>query len=350
MIIKNIVSKAHPKSQIEYYLITNPFLNNKILNMKNNLQFLKVFSSQNCEKLGKTVCQKIGVKPGKLNLERFACGERYVQIGESVRGCNCFVISTATQNVDTDLIELFLIIDALKCSLAKYVHVVIPHFGYARQDKITDPREPISAKLMTKLIECAGAKHTITLDLHSAQIQAFFEKPVDNLTAKKLFLAHFKKKKLCNPVIVSPDAGGAKNAEKFAKLLGGSLAILHKTRPKHNEAEITRIVGEVKNCSAILFDDMIDTAGSVAAAAKVLQKNGAKEIYLAATHAVFSGKARESLADAKFKEIVVTDSIPQNFDELKNIKVLSIASLLAKTIEGVHLGRSVSKFWESVVN
>ncbi len=316
--------------------------------MKSDLQYLKIFGGSSHPQLTQDVCRQLGVKPGQLKIERFACGEKYVQIGESVRGCNCFVVQTATGNVNEDLIELFLIIDALKRSLAKYIHVVIPHFGYARQDKITDPREPISAKLMAGLIEHAGAKHVITLDLHSAQTQAFFEKPVDNLTAKKLFLDYFAKKKLKNTVVVSPDAGGAKNAEKFAKQLGASLAILHKTRPAHNVVEIHHIIGEVAGKTAIIFDDMVDTAGSVAAAAKVLKKNGAKDIYLAATHAVLSGPAIERLNKAGFKEIVFTDSIPQDLQKLKHVKILSIADLLAQTIKGIHQGRSVSQLWETV--
>jgi len=314
--------------------------------MKSNLKYLKIFSGSNSTELGKKICQKIKVDPGKIQLKRFACGEKYVQIAESVRGCNCFVISSATQNVDEDLMELFLIIDALKRSLAKYIHVVIPHFGYARQDKITDPREPISAKLVANLIECAGAKHIITLDLHSDQTQAFFEKPVDNLTARKLFIDYFAKKKLKNPVIVSPDAGGAKNAEKFAKLLGASLAIMHKSRPAHNEAEIQHIIGDVKGQSAILLDDMVDTGGSVVAAAAALLRNGATEVFLVATHAVLSADAKDKLKKAVLKEVVFTDSIPQNFGGMGNVKILSIADLFAKTILGVHEGRSVSKFWE----
>jgi ribose-phosphate pyrophosphokinase len=315
--------------------------------MKSDLKFLKIFSTASSQDLGKKVCQKAGVSAGKLLTKKFSCGEKYVQIGESVRGCNCFVISSATQNVDRDLMELFLIIDALKRSLAKYIHVVIPHFGYARQDKITDPREPISAKLIANLIECAGAKHIITLDLHSDQTQAFFEKPVDNLTAKKLFLDYFEKKKLKNLVVVSPDSGGAKNADKLAKLLGASLAILHKSRPTHNKAEIQKVVGEVSGKTAILFDDLVDTAGSVAAAAEALHKNGATKVFLAATHAVLSGDAKDKLAVAKFEEIIFTDSIAQDFGKMKNVKILSIADLLAKTIRGVHESRSVSKFWEA---
>jgi ribose-phosphate pyrophosphokinase len=315
--------------------------------MKSDLKFLKIFSTTSSRDLGMKICQKAGVSAGKLLTKKFSCGEKYVQIEESVRGCNCFVISSATQNVDEDLMELFLIIDALKRSLAKYIHVVIPHFGYARQDKITDPREPISAKLVANLIECAGAKHIITLDLHSDQTQAFFEKPVDNLTAKKLFLDYFEKKKLKNLVVVSPDSGGAKNADKLAKLLGASLAILHKSRPTHNQAEIQKVVGEVNGKTAILFDDLVDTAGSVAAAADALRQNGAKKVFLAATHAVLSGDAKKKLAAAKFEEIIFTDSVSQDFGKMKNVKILSIADLLAKTIRGVHESRSVSKFWEA---
>lgn len=316
--------------------------------MKTDLKYLKIFTGSSHPALGAAVCKKIGVTPGKLNLKKFACGEKYVQIGESVRGCNCFVLQTGTANADQEIIELCIIIDALKRSLAKYIHVVIPHFAYARQDRITDPREAISAKLMTSLIERAGTKHTITLDLHSDQIQAFFDKPVDNLSAKQLFLDYFRKKKIKNPVVVSPDAGGAKNAEKFARKLGANLAIMHKTRPVHNTAEIMHIIGDVKNQDAIIFDDMVDTAGSVVAAANVLKQRGARDLYLAATHAVLSGEAIARLEKSAFKEIIFTDSIPQNYGRLKNIKIISIADMLAKTIEGVHFGRSVSKFWEGI--
>jgi len=310
------------------------------------MKYLKVFSGSSHPELAAAICKKLNIKPGKLTSKKFASGETYVQIGESVRGCNCFVIQTATGNVNEDMMELFLIIDALKHSLAKYIHVVIPHFGYARQDRIADPREPISAKLMARLIEAAGAKHVITLDLHSDQIQGFFDKPVDNLTAKQLFLNYFKKKKLKNAVVVSPDAGGAKNAEKFAKQLGASLAIMHKSRPAHNIAEIQHIIGDVKGKPAIIFDDMVDTAGSVTAAAEALKKEGAKDIYFAATHAVWSGPAVKRLKKSVFKEIILTDSIPQDFKQVKNCKVLSIAPLLADTIKGIHAGRSVSKLWE----
>jgi len=315
--------------------------------MKSDLKFLKIFSTNSAAKLGKNICRKAGVAPGKLIAKKFACGEKYVQIGESVRGCNCFVVATASANVDEDLMELFLIVDALKRSLAKYIHVVIPHFGYARQDRIADPREPISAKLVANLIETAGAKHIITLDLHSDQIQAFFEKPVDNLTAQKLFLDYFARKKLQNTVVVSPDSGGAKKADKFAKLLGADLAILHKSRPAHNRAEIQKVVGNVAGKVAIIFDDIVDTGGSVAAAADVLRANGATKVFLAATHAVLSGDALVKLAKAKFAEIIFTDSIAQNFGGMSNVKIISIADLLAKTIRGVHESRSVSKLWET---
>lgn len=313
-----------------------------------DLTHLKIFGGSSHPALTAAICDHIGVTPGAISFETFSCGERYVQIGESVRGANCFVVQTATGNVNNELIELFLIIDALKRSLAKYIHVVIPHFGYARQDKITDPREPISAKLMATLIERAGAKHIITLDLHSPQTMGFFEKPVDNLTAKRLFLDYFRSKDLKDAVVVSPDAGGAKNAEKFAKLLGTTLAILHKSRPAHNVAEIQHIIGDVAGRPAILFDDMIDTAGSVTAAATALRAAGTTDIYLAASHAVFSGPAVERLNSAPFKEIIVTDSIPHDYAAIRNCHVLSIAGLLGDTIDGIHTGRSVSQLWETM--
>ena len=312
----------------------------------NTLDYLKIFGGSSHPTLTTAICKKLGVPQGKLRIEKFSNGEKYIQLLESVRGCNCFVVQTSTGNVNEEYMELFLILDALRRSLAKYIHVVIPHFGYARQDRIAEPREPISAKLMANLIESAGAKHIITLRLHSDQIQGFFEKPVDNLPTKKLFAEYLKKKKLKDLVIVSPDAGGAKSAEKFARTMDAPLAILHKSRPAHNQAEIQHVIGDVKGRTAIIYDDMVDTAGSVVAAAAMLQQQGARDIYLIATHAVLSGPAITRLKQAPFKEIIFTDSIPHDYSELPNVKILSITELMAKTILGIHEGRSISKHWD----
>ncbi|OGJ50759.1 hypothetical protein A2229_05395 [Candidatus Peregrinibacteria bacterium RIFOXYA2_FULL_33_7] len=225
----------------------------------------------------------------------------------------------------------------------------MPHFAYSRQDRVSLPREPISAKVVAKLISEAGADHLITLNLHSAQEQGFFDFPMDNLSTDKLFAHYFNQKNLKNITVVSPDTGGAKQAKRLSDLLNANLAIIHKARPAHNESIVTHVVGEVKNRTCILFDDMIDTGGSVINAKKALEKNGAnKDIYLAATHPVFSLDAPEKLKEAKFKEVVVTNSIPvppkKQFDSLK---ILSIAPMLAKVIENIIEAKSVSSIWHN---
>lgn len=280
-----------------------------------------------------------------MHISKFACGEIYAKPGESVRGCDVFVVQTATHNVNEDLIELFVMLDAFKRSFADQIHVIMPHYGYSRQDRVATPREPISAKLMADLISAAGADHVITMVLHSDQEQGFFDFPVDNLYTKKFFADYFKKKKLNNLVVVSPDAGGAKEAKKFADALGAELAIIHKSRPKANVSEVLHLVGDVKGKRCIIYDDMVDTAGSVCNAVKALKKHGAhKDIYLAATHPVFSNPATERLSKAGFKEVVVTNSIPVPKEKrFKGLKVLSVAPLLAKIVKNVHDAKSVSK-------
>ena len=285
---------------------------------------------------------------GTLNTESFSNGETYVQVGESVRGCNCFVVATAARDPNQDIMELLLTIDALKRSLAKYIHVVIPHFFYARQDRIAESREPISAKLVANIIESAGAKHAICLDLHWRPNTSLFRKTCRPPKRPAGVCPSFFKKKLKRPVVVSPDAGGAKKAEKFAKLIGADLAVLHKSRPGHNKAKVVALAGDVSGRSVILFDDMVDTAGSVCAAAELLKKNNAGDMYLAATHAVLSGKALELLEKSPFKEIVFTDSVPHAFKGAlkKKIVVCSVVPMLADTLRGLHEGRSISGIWE----
>ena len=263
----------------------------------------------------------------------------------SLRGDDVFVLQTGTtKSANEDLMELFIIIDALKRSFAGTIHVIIPHFPYARQDRVAQPREPISAKLIANLLESAGADHVLCVDLHSEQIQGFFNRPMDSLKAESLFVNYFAKKQFKEVVVVSPDAGGAKNAKRFADKLGAEMAILNKVRPGMNQSEITHLVGDVEGKNCIVYDDMVDTAGSVCGAADFLRKHGAdKDVYLAATHAVFSGPAFERLKGAEFKEIVVTDSIPVNSDVLDNLTVLSLAPMLAQVVRSVNQGKSVSE-------
>lgn len=306
---------------------------------------LKIFSGTSHPELAEEIAKKLHVKLCKMHISRFASGEIYAKPLETVRGCDLFLIQTITQNVNEDFMELFVMLDAFKRSFAAKVHLVMPYFGYARQDRVATPREPISAKLMADLISTAGADHVITMTLHSDQEQGFFDFPVDNLYSRKFFADYFKKKKLKDLVIVSPDAGGAKDAKKFADILGAELAIIHKARPKKNVSEILELVGDVKGKNCIIFDDMIDTGGSVINAAKALRDYGAnKDIYLAATHPVFSKDAHKKLAKAGFKEVVVTNSIPVPKEkQFKDLKVLSVAPMLAEIIKNVHTAKSVSK-------
>lgn len=307
-----------------------------------------IFSGSSHKELAKEVAKGAKQKLGEITLTEFSSGEKYVKLDETVRGKEVFIIQTCRdQWVNEDLMELFLMINAAKLSFATKIHVVIPYFGYARQDKVHSPREPISAKLMGDLLVTAGADHVITFELHADQTQAFFDVPVDNIKLYKLFADYFKKKKLKNVTVVSPDEGGAKNAKKIADLIGAPIAILHKSRPAHNQAVTTHVVGDVKGRTCIIFDDMVDTGGSVVAAHKALIENGAnKDIYLAATHAILSGPAKERFDKAGFKEAVFTDTMPIEKDKkFKGLRQISIAPLLAEIIGSVTHQKSVSKLF-----
>lgn len=307
-------------------------------------QNLKIFSGSSHRAFAEAVAKELSVKLSEMTISRFACNEIYAKPSDSVRGADVFIIQTCTGNVNEDYMELFMMIDAMKRSFAGKVHVVIPHFGYARQDRVATPRESISAKVIANLLTAAGADHVITVHLHSDQTQGFFPFPVDNLNPRKIFAKYIEKKKLKNPIIVAPDAGAAKEAGRLVKLLDYPLAILTKNRPKFNVAEVTSVVGDIEGKTCIIFDDMIDTAGSVVAAHKALIDAGAnKDIYLLSTHAVFSGQAAERLEGCKFKEVIVTDTVPIPVSkEFDGLTVLSIAPMLAKVIQSVHESRSVT--------
>lgn len=305
---------------------------------------IKIFSGTSHPELAKEIAKELGLPLSEMLISRFACKEIYAKPIETVRGTDVFVVQTGSENVNEDLMELFIMLDSLKRSFAGRIHVVMPHYGYARQDRVATPREPISAKLVADLISTAGADHLITMKLHSDQEQGFFNFPVDNVNTERLFADYFLKKKLKDVVVVSPDAGGAKDAKKFADLIGANLAIIHKNRPGHNKSEVMHVVGDVEGKTCVLYDDLIDTAGSVTAALKALRSMKANEdVYLAATHPVFSDPATERFKEAGFKEVVVSNSIPiadrKNF---KGLKVLSVAPLLAKIIKNVHEARSVT--------
>ncbi len=308
-----------------------------------------LFSGSSHPELAKNIAKHLKVPLSEMMISRFACGEIYAKPAETIRGGNVFVVQTASGNVNEDLMELFIMLDSLKRSFAGEIHVIMPHYAYARQDRVATAREPISAKLVADLISKAGADHLITMKLHSDQEQGFFDFPVDNINPEKLFADYFNKKKIKNLVVVSPDAGGAKDAKKFADQVGAELAIIHKARPGHNRAEVMHVVGDVEGKTCLLYDDMIDTAGSVTAAIEALRKMGAnKDVYLCATHAVFSDPAAERLSQAGFKEVVVSDSIPiEKRKHFKGLKIISVAPLLARVIRHVHENKSVTKAFNS---
>jgi ribose-phosphate pyrophosphokinase len=307
---------------------------------------MHLFSGSSHHSLAEALAKELKTSLGKVLLKPFSCGERYVKYEESIRGKDVYLLQSGTKNPNEDLLELFLMCQAAKLSFAHRVHVILPHFPYARQDRVAEPREPISAKLIAHLLEQAGADHVITLDLHSDQIQGFFSVPVDALDCRPTFAEYLKAKKLKNPVVVTPDAGGTKRAKKLADLLGADLAIMHKHRTAHHQAEILEVVGEIEGRTCILFDDIIDTAGTLASSKNALtQRGAAKDVYAAATHAVFSGRAIENLSKAGFKEIIVTNSLPVNPKAFDGLTVLSVAPLLAEVIRHIEKGESVTDIY-----
>lgn len=310
---------------------------------------LKLFAASSHPALAQEIARQLKIEVSDTMNTRFANGEIYIRPVDTVRGDDVFVVQTCTDRVNEELMELFILLDSLKRSFAGKIHVVMPHYGYARQDRVAQPREPITAKLVADLISSAGADHLITMALHSDQEQGFFDFPVDNLSPRKLFVEYFKKKKLKDLIIVSTDAGGAKEVKKFADMCGVDFALVHKTRPKANVSEVLHVVGEVEGKTCLIYDDMIDTGGSVVNAAKALRQRGAnKDMYLAAVHPVLSDPAVERLKEAKFKEVVVSNTIPlPSHKRFQGLTVLSVAPLLAQIIQNVHESRSVTKLFDS---
>jgi ribose-phosphate pyrophosphokinase len=306
----------------------------------------KIFAGSSSVDFAQKIATHLDIELGNRTIKTFACGETYVKFDESFRGQDVFIIQTGrTGHMNQDMMELFLMIDAAKQSFAEKIHLVIPYYPYCRQDKIHDPREGISAKLLANLLVKSGADRVIGVHFHSDQIQGFFDCPVDNLHPRRMFVDYFQSKNLANAVVVSPDAGGAKSAKKFADELGVPLCILHKSRPEHNASVVSHVIGDVQGKTPIIIDDIIDTAGSVCGAKAALLAHGSnEEVYLVATHAVFSGPAIERLTNANFAEIVCTDTLPVDVPP-KNFKVLSITPLLADVINNVAEQRSVSKLY-----
>ena len=294
--------------------------------------------------LGEEVATGIGVTAGEVEISRFSNGEIYVRFMESVRGADAFVIQTCAEPVNDNLMELMLMIDALKRASAKRITAVMPYYGYSRQDKKSLAREPISARLVADILTAAGADRVLSMDLHAGQTQGFFDLPVDHITALPLLAGFVAHKNLANMVVVSPDAGRVKVAKRFADRLHVPMAIMHKRRPEKNVAEMLHVIGDVEGKTAVLIDDMVDTAGTMVEAAAALKKQGAVGIYACATHPILSGSAVERIRLSEIEELVVTNTLPVPSEKkIDKITVLSIAPLLADTITAVFKDESVSE-------
>lgn len=309
---------------------------------------LKIFGGTSNPQLVAQVCAFLDLPEGRCRHVRFSDGEMFFEIEENVRGADTFVIQSTCNPANENLMELLIMVDALRRASARSICVVFPYFGYARQDRKVSPRTPITAKLVADLVSAAGVSRVLALDLHAAQIQGFFNLPFDHVFARPVLLSHMARTlDLKNAVMVSPDAGGVERARAYAKRLGTSLAIIDKRRPAPNVAEIMNIIGEVKGREAVILDDMIDTAGTLAQAAHALSEQGARRIVAYASHGVFSGPALARLAQAPLERVVVTDSIPLGNVDMSaaKLEVLSVAPLLAKALRRIHLGESVSSLF-----
>jgi ribose-phosphate pyrophosphokinase len=315
--------------------------------MSDSSKRMMVFAGTNNPELAEGIAQHLGVELGNVRIKRFANGEIYVRYLESVRGADVFIVQSIGAPVNASLMELLIMVDAAKRASARTITTVISHYGYARQDKKSAAREPITAKLVADLLTVAGTDRVITMDLHQGQIQGFFNLPVNHLTALPILADYFESLNLTNCCVVSPDVGRAKACKKLADMLGAGLAILHKGRPEHNVAEITHIIGDVDGKVCIVADDMIDTAGSISAGAKALSAAGATGVYVTATHGIFSPPAFERIAEAPVIEVVVTNTLPVPFEERKGkIQVLSVAPLFAHAIQNVFNNESVSELFD----
>jgi ribose-phosphate pyrophosphokinase len=307
---------------------------------------LMVFAGRGSQALGAKIAGKLGIALGQVELKTFSNGEVYCRYLESIRGADVFIVQSTHAPVNRNLMELLLMIDAAKGASAHRIIAVTPWYGYSRQDKKSAPREPISARLVARMLEGAGADRVLTMHLHAGQVQGFFQVPVDHLIARPMLTQYFLDKLVEDEyVAVSPDAGRAKLAEKFAGELGVRPAFLTKHRPEHNVAEAGYVVGDVAGKAAILVDDMIDTAGTLIEAARVVREAGATHVFAAATHGVFSGPAFERIAGPEIEEIVVTDTIPLTSDAPDKIKVLSVADILARSIRSIFTDGSVSELF-----
>ncbi|ALV65449.1 ribose-phosphate pyrophosphokinase [Campylobacter fetus] len=304
----------------------------------------KIFSGTANVEFSKTVAKYLGIPLSEASIKRFSDGEISVQIGESVRGKDVFVIQPTCAPANINLMELLILTDALKRSSASSITAVVPYFGYARQDRKAAPRVPITAKLVANMMQTAGINRVVTMDLHAGQIQGFFDIPVDNLYGTIVFMDYVKSKNLKNPIVASPDVGGVARARSLAKTMNLDMVIVDKRREKANESEVMNVIGDVSGKDVILIDDMIDTAGTIVKAAEIFKKKGATSVMAFCTHPVLSGPAYERLVSGSLDELVVTDTIPLK-EHPSCIKVLSVAPLFGEVIRRVYHDESVNSLF-----
>lgn len=309
---------------------------------------IKIFAGNSSKKLAKAICEQLDLDLGKIEVGKFSDGETAVNIKESVRGCDVFIIQSTNTPVNDNLMELLLIIDACKRASAMRITAVIPYFGYARQDRKARARDPISAKLVADILQTAGADRVLTMDLHSSQLQGFFNIPVDNLMGMPVLAKHFKKVGVpSNLTIVSPDMGSVVRSRAMASKFDAPLAIIDKRRPMANVMEVMNIIGDVKGRSCLMLDDMIDTAGTICQGAQALIDNGASEVVACCSHAVLSGPAIERLKASKLSKIIVLDTIELPEEKrINKIEVVTISDLFAEAIERVYTDLPISKLYE----
>lgn len=308
-------------------------------------QQLRIFSGSSNPKLAADIAERLGVELGQIKLTRFMSGEIYVHYEESIRNCDVFLVQSLSHPINEMFVELLVMIDAAKRASARTVNIIVPYYGYARQERKSAPREPISAKMVADVLTTAGATRVITIDLHAPAIQGFFNIPVDHLTALDLISGHLKAKAMSDLVIVSPDAGRASMAEKLANKLDSPFAIMIKKRPAHNESVITHVIGDVEGRTPIIIEDLIDTGTTIVNVVEGLKERGAKDSIVCATHGLFSGPALQRLDHPSIQEVVTTDSIALPDDHSSRFTVLSVAPMLAQATHIILEGGSIDKLF-----
>ncbi|AZS13174.1 MULTISPECIES: ribose-phosphate diphosphokinase [Paenibacillus] len=307
---------------------------------------LRIFAGSSNPVLTRQICERLGVEPGRITLSRFKSGEIYVHYEESIRNCDVFLVQSLAHPINELFVELLVMIDAAKRASARTINIIMPYYGYARQERKSAPREPISAKMVADVLTTAGASRVVTIDLHAAAIQGFFNIPVDHLTALDLMTDYLKSQNISNPVVVSPDAGRASMAEKLANGLDAPFAIMIKKRPAHNESVITHVIGDVEGYTPIIIEDLIDTGSTIVNVAQGLKERGAGEAIVCATHGLFSDHAEERLRHPWISQVVITDSIAQPDQHGPHVTVLSVAPMLARATQYILDGGSIATLFK----